>query len=64
MSKDETKVKESCELGCDSNVLVLHGRCHISAPSWVFLDQEKNLLRVECSVCSKVVAQFHLKEKA
>ncbi len=51
---------------CDSksNIVYMHGRCHIGSPTWTYIDLEQNVAVVECADCNEEIIRLKLAEIA
>lgn len=50
----------ACGDTCKDEPLVMHGRCHISSPTYAVKMGDK--LAIYCATCDKLIAPFRVKE--
>lgn len=44
----------------NSDVLVLHGRCHMLSPTWVEIHKIENLAVIKCAECGQTISTLEL----
>lgn len=52
---------QKCDECGDEGSLYLHAKCHIEWPPWAVITAD--VLTLECSNCSKIVARFRVAER-
>lgn len=44
------------------NILYLHSRCHLTEPTWTFIDYDTNEAVITCAACRKEITRLKLAE--
>ena len=61
-STDEKKPLLRCELCGDDSMIILQGRCHITAPLQATLEGDVLTLRCYIPECARVIARVRISE--
>jgi len=53
-------MKEECAKCGSTDWLYLHGRCHISSPTWC--RKKGNVIEILCATCNKLIVRYIIEE--